>query len=265
MFDSLGKGHAVPLLRSVVILLIGFFAVACDQVSGPSPNAGKSNDSSTNNFLPDSTVRLVSIGSDSKLLPPGANQQPRSTGTVNASQPGDPKTEKESPPSDPVVSPYGCVMSTPNLNGEESYRYESVYAFFPEHIVEAADGKTREVTFQMNSRTAYTQGTRPVAHILRQARCRLPANEQASRLLRNQLQHFPDPEANRSGSKTTSNSAGTGGTTTGEVGSWSGVPVTSQACGGAGSDKPSRREVAQKDCVEWTLDLSCITNPSCGV
>lgn len=244
MFDFRSRLEALFLpsraafLLGTTVLLVG----ACDQVASP-PNEGTSvySGPSANGTVPDSTVRLVRTGPNNSLLSPDADQRLPPDEAVEISQSERKSTGKQPSVPDEVASPYGCVMSTPNLQGEAAYRYESVYAIFPKRIVEAAAGKIQEVAFQIDSRTAYATGRRETAHILRQARCRIPDTEAAERVVRKRLEQFPSPH-----SLTKSESS------KGVV--WSGT--RSKMC-------DSQRNGTQgKDlqCVDWTATFDCYTD-----
>jgi hypothetical protein len=139
-------------------------------------------------------------------------------------------------------------MSTPNLQGESSYRYESVYAFFPKHTVEAAGGESRRVTFQMNSRTAYATHPRSSAHILRRATCRIPDTDKAERLLRTRLEQFPSPPVDQQ-----SNAERPIGNL------WSGVPDSSSVHS-SGPSTPSSPNSKGLECANYSLTLDyCVT------
>lgn len=144
--------------------------------------------------LPDSTVLFMRVGPEASLLPPGADQRLTPDGAVRTSSPSDgdrSPTAGGSGSSGSAASPYGCVMSTPHLGPEAAYRYEAVYAFFPERIAEAAGEAVRMTEIVLASRTAYASGARSEPHVLRHARCRIPAAEGAHKLLRARLSVLP--------------------------------------------------------------------------
>lgn len=220
-------------------------------MTGPPADSTEPSEPVAKEFLPDSTVRLAPIGSGGMLLEPGATQQFSYTGTTT------PKPESriagaKSHPSGQMASPYGCVMSTPNLQGKAAYRYESVYAFFPEHVVKATGAETRKVVFQMNSRTAYSSTPRPVAHVLRRATCRIPDTDTAERLVRERLGQFPRlPSAHPPSNGETQSTPQSQESST----VWSGVPDSSSV--GCASSSPNAKGL---ECAEYTLTIDyCVT------
>ncbi len=261
----------MPVLAGALLLLTGLLAGACDLVTGSSGDVSLSGDQRTEGALPDSTLFLLRVGPEAALLPPGADQR-LAPGSLSRSQPSR-SPEAEDQPSgsatsgspSQAASPYGCVMSTPNLTSEASYRYESVYAFFPEYIEDAGE-ETRKVTFQMNSRTAYATSPRPVAHVLRRATCRIPDTDEAERLVRERLEQFPSSATAQQG-KTQADS----GDQAKGISTWSGVPVSSSIDYLSSPSGPASKDwectnytLTLAYCVEWKGDITCYYKESCN-
>ena len=95
-----------------------------------------------------------------------------------------------------VASPYGCVLSTPNVGADSSegaYRYKAAFALFPERVVEKAGGEVQRYEFGA-SRPLNPSGQQTTkAEVLRQARCRIPDTKEAERLIRRRLVQVPRP------------------------------------------------------------------------
>lgn len=89
------------------------------------------------------------------------------------------------------MSPYGCILSTPNLKGDTPYRREAVYLRFPESVVKHTEG-LRLFTFRALSRTAYTNEVRDHPAITRIAHCCVPDSDRAERMAHAYLERFPN-------------------------------------------------------------------------
>lgn len=234
----------ISFLAGALVVVVGLIIGACDRLGGSSIDPAETSRAPTE-FVPDSTVWLVEMDAEDRLLSPGKPQRIEfgpDRPTMGDSLQHQALTERFA---GEVASPYGCVMSTPNVNGapsEGAYRYETVYALFPQEVVAAAGGETRRVRFQMNSRVAYTTGRRAEAQVLRQARCRIPDTDRAQRLVRERLERFPAPDEKAVGKEI----AGP---------PWSGQP-TSSSC--FTSSRLSGAQAKGAECVEWTLELACV-------
>lgn len=234
----------ISFLAGALVVVVGLIIGACDRLGGSSVGPAEA-PRAPMGFLPDSTVWLVDMDAEDQLLSPGTPQRiDRGSGSRAA---GDSLQEAALAGrlAGEVASPYGCVMSTPNVNGapsEGAYRYETVYALFPQEVVAAAGGETRRVRFQMNSRVAYTTGRRAEAQVLRQARCRIPDTDRAQRLVRERLERFPAPDEKAGGKEI----AGP---------PWSGQSTSSLCFTSSGL---SGAQAKGAECVEWTLELACV-------
>lgn len=189
------------LLIGTFLLLVGLGIVACDQLAGPSGRVSPSKNQHAEGALPDSTVLFLRVGPEASLLPPGADQRLTSD-AVSRSQPTRSSENRTSGsaagPTRQAASPYGCVMSTPNLQGEAAYRYEAVYAFFPKQIVEEAEGDIEQHRFSLSHPVRAPDSSR-TALVLRQARCRIPASAAAKRLTRKRLLKGASPPSSWKG------------------------------------------------------------------
>lgn len=196
----------ITLLACAATLVAGLLLLSCDQMTGPSVRS-ESEALSTAGGLPDSTVFLTPMDPDEGLLAVGETQriEPESGPTPGEDAASQSRVEKRSlraesnlkgQPSGKVASPYGCVLSTPNVGADSSegaYRYEAAFALFPEWIVEKAGGEVQRYEFGASRprRTSGQQTTK--AEVLRQARCRIPDTKEAERLIRRRLVRVPSP------------------------------------------------------------------------
>ena len=145
--------------------LMSIFLFGCDLSSPASEEPGEEPDGTT---LPNG-LTITPIPDGGRLTAPGSKQG-------NASE----------------ASPYGCMLSTPNLGGDATYRYDAVYLHFPASIVNNAEG-LRHITFGALSHTAYSDEIRDQPIIMRLAQCRVPDSDAAEAMAREYLRRFPAP------------------------------------------------------------------------
>ncbi len=145
--------------------LMSIFLFGCDLSSPASEEPGEEPDGTT---LPNG-LTITPIPDGGRLTAPSSKQG-------NASE----------------ASPYGCMLSTPNLGGDATYRYDAVYLHFPASIVNNAEG-LRHITFGALSHTAYSDEIRDQPIIMRLDQCRVPDSDAAEAMAREYLRRFPAP------------------------------------------------------------------------
>ena len=122
-------------------------------------------------------MRLTPVPDGARLLPlPGGERSPSSPGPAPSSRADAPEG----------ASPYGCLISTRDPDGEPyPWRYDDAYLHFPERILRKADGKRALLRLVLKNKDDNTE-------TVRRARCRIPAIEEAVRLVEERLGALPE-------------------------------------------------------------------------
>lgn len=156
-------------------------------------------------------VAVGLTGCDSGVIAPGAADEPASAGPADAPTdsleltPMPTGTQllapgKPAPKSNSDASAYGCYLASQSYSEQVAFR--SKYLHFPEAIVEAADGQTRDVAYRVRlAAEPLPEGDISEAEIpqtsggVRLARCTIPDVEEAEELAWKQVIEYGEAEA----------------------------------------------------------------------
>lgn len=185
--------QSTPVLVGALLLLAGFFVGACDLVTGSSQDLGSESESSV-----PANATLAHSPMPKRTSLPSPEEVPLKNGTVQAyreSQKSPEGIPQKSDSSSTVESPYGCYLaSRPYTN---AVRFRSVYLYFPESMVEAAENETKRVILSVQAASAVDSAAvadnlgeameRREKTGVRYATCVLPAAAGAESLANEQL------------------------------------------------------------------------------
>jgi len=142
MISSAHLPRPASLLAGAILLLVGLFAGACDQMTGSSLG-----DVEGPPEVDSAALSYSHMPTGTSLPSPG--EVPLTNGIIGA-EGETPRPKNDSPKTDSsgVESPYGCYLASRPYT--DSTRIRSVYLYFPAEMVEAAEGKTKSFVLQMS-------------------------------------------------------------------------------------------------------------------
>ena len=152
-------------------------------------------------------------------------------------------------------APYGCLVSSPNLDNPEGgrYQYEAARLRFPNSVVKSAEGRRRFVQVVVGSATLYADAPRAAPVAARMARCLIPDSDRAEAMLDRAVRRFRPGRGRRWEGEpmpglpeVNSNAAGSGASrAVSSSRSISGAPASAQASMSSGGQV----------CVAWNVTV----------
>lgn len=181
MVSSAHLPRPASLLAGAILLLVGLFAGACDQMTGSSLG-----DVEGPPEVDSAALSYSHMPTGTSLPSPG--EVPLTNGIIGA-EGETPRPKNDSPKTDSsgVESPYGCYLASRPYT--DSTRIRSVYLYFPAEMVEAAEGKTKSFVLQMS--VAWRGGEADA----RYARCVVPEVSGAREVATGQLLRAGEEDA----------------------------------------------------------------------